>query len=1167
MEHALTSVKFEIAGNGEKVKAIAIQGVSPTGTLTVDGSAITWSNLGPATTTDFSASLNYDEGSNVYTTTPTMTTNLIAGNGYLMMIPQTLTDDAMVIVTYSDNTIKKLDLSSVTWAPGQILTYNITLTFEGGDADILYFGADNRLSIGRWGTDVTDVTKMVFTQFGSVVGFTNGTAWDNSDILFNPTTDSYDDYTTIPNYGKPTATWTGSANTSPLVYEPAYHNGANILAGRGDICKLVGLTSAQAKSMTAAELDAYQSGWRLPTAHENIMFIGQLSDGITTTDQYIYTGGNGTASNPGTWTILANKYYQAGVHDVTLPGTGNRAVNSAVVFYIDRGLYWSATPTGSDGAHTMFLYPSIVYGNTGDQYAVGFANRCIRTGEDPTPLTPVGGVLAAPGVIGYIKGTNTLTLKGSTEYKTNPDIKKYADDNFGGLSTETVYAAYFKFGSLVAISGDPTDGNPDANGNYIQSDDIIAAPSMADGYIGIDALKENIANQTIGWSQLPVSSSLSGGATIGTSLVDGLGDPCDYYFGDGDGNASSAGSTWRLPTGTPYNGTPDYSLSNTTWYAAGDLDADLPAGRLSTRTDETGMFYPLTGYRTSGGGAIGALDGDGNYWSSTASSASQGYALHFTSSGINSSFGANNNAAGFTVRCVLPTITVDPTTHLFPSAGGTEEFTVTTTNFTNTPAVTAIDDATGTAADWLTTSWDDATTLSVTAAPNTSTTASRTATITLTADTATTTVTITQNATPTTDNTPNTVITTVGAFWKKSQTGERIVTIPTPSDVYAGDWSAWVVEYGSGFSAGDILMVAGDSDDAASIATDTYTDPENRQVSAYPTAAYIISGTATTTSGIKFRVFMDSTWSGSVPRYAKIAVSYGEDYGYTRMIYIRQGEDADYLMRPGDAGTGVGSRTLAAKFSPYNLTDPDFTGLTGSTAQRGSTTAPRSDVFTDYPSQAGAFYKWAETAGVVAYNPAVPNSGAVSGWVGRNTVTAYWNSTGGAYEGCPAGYRRPTDGSTASAVNMGSQGPSNSEVGQSFHVNPRSGSNVVNNENLLSGYYSDGWFDRFIPGLQTAYPAYPGTANTAVSRDKSTVAYAGLLYYNPNDNTSLFIPMPGIRMTDSYLDGPGGAGYYWTSSATNTDVAIKLELYFWGDGGRSTNSRYNAFPVRCVVAE
>ena len=132
LKHALTCVGFQIAGNGEQIKGLAVKGVSVTGTLSVDGGTIGWTNLGPATATDFSASLNPASLSGgVHTTTPTMTTNLLAGNGYLMMIPQALTASAKLVITKADDTEVEIALGTHPWAAGEKVIYNVTLVPGG----------------------------------------------------------------------------------------------------------------------------------------------------------------------------------------------------------------------------------------------------------------------------------------------------------------------------------------------------------------------------------------------------------------------------------------------------------------------------------------------------------------------------------------------------------------------------------------------------------------------------------------------------------------------------------------------------------------------------------------------------------------------------------------------------------------------------------------------------------------------------------------------------------------------------------------------------------------------------------------------------------------------------------------------------------------------------
>jgi hypothetical protein len=885
------------------------------------------------------------------------------------------------------------------------------------------------------------------------------------------------------------------------------------------------------------------------------------------------------------------------------------STDNKVTIWTDHPDGWSASITGNTGSAISWLTLSATSGEAGETATVSInpaanTSRASRYGRITVTAgkwsyvinvtqDEVPGVRAVPGVIGYYANgfrKGELTLDG--------------DD---GDDRDIVYVAYFKFGSLIAV------GARNYGKGTFTSADIVAVPEKTDGGFPytLEEYKAYITgDRGTAWGQINdagdagINLNIRGG-NITTLLGDqyvaaGIGDPCVYYFGDKGYRLPTTRDVYGFVGGFPNWLTQDAAPNNARGLAESTYNFyDREGTHAGTANDpHTGNFpvdlqgdvlyqpaysqmLPAAGNRQNTGNFSGHPS-IGNYWTSTLWGGGIGYFMAFDGASVQ----PDQNMAfeiGMTVRCVqpAPTISVTPEEYTFAAAGGTKnDFAVTTTNFTGTPSVTKVGDSSDTSAAWITTASVSGTaspyTLTVTAAPNSATT-TRTATITLAAGTATATVTITQAPTPETEETLPTadLLSTVGAFWKKDQTGERIVTIPTTSSTYAGAWTAQIVYYGTGFSAGDILMVAGDSEDATSIAANTYTNPESRQVSAYPTAAQAIAGTATTASGIKFRIFMGDTWDGTSPRYAKIAVNFGSTGQYTRFIYVRQGEQADYLMTRDDAGTYLTAangftRPYAAKFSPYNLTAPEFNG-DGSQTQRGASTAARSGVMTDYPSQAGAFYKWAEDAGVVAYNPAMPNSAAVTGWVSSNNVTEWWDqgTTGNTIrdlsEGCPTGYRRPTDGSTSAGVAI----EPNTEFAHSIYSNP-----PINTSSYLGnsvwGYYSDGWFDRFALGTQTNYSG--GTANTAVSTDKSTVAYVGRLFYNPvaasdNYNASLFFPAPGYRnASNGYLYYSGANGFYWSSSATSDSDGVYLCISS-STAFRGNYDHYVGFSVRCVVAE
>ena len=143
MKHALTAVGFRIEGNNEKLTEIAVTGVSVSGDLVMDGSTIQWTNLSAPTNNDYSALINFDPGQNYFTVPSTMT-NLITGNGYLMMIPQTLGANAKLKLSFADNTVREISLNAYNWTPGAQIIYNISsagnviITVEPDDVFLPY---------------------------------------------------------------------------------------------------------------------------------------------------------------------------------------------------------------------------------------------------------------------------------------------------------------------------------------------------------------------------------------------------------------------------------------------------------------------------------------------------------------------------------------------------------------------------------------------------------------------------------------------------------------------------------------------------------------------------------------------------------------------------------------------------------------------------------------------------------------------------------------------------------------------------------------------------------------------------------------------------------------------------------------------------------------------
>lgn len=357
----------------------------------------------------------------------------------------------------------------------------------------------------------------------------------------------------------------------------------------------------------------------------------------------------------------------------------------------------------------------------------------------------------------------------------------------------------------------------------------------------------------------------------------------------------------------------------------------------------------------------------------------------------------------------------------------------------------------------------------------------------------------------------------VGTFHRWNQVGERLVTWK-----YTGRWTAYVDDPGSGVVI-DRLPSPSFAD--GSLYGASPSDPERGRISS---DAVSVSGTNT----VYFRVGWKSTLASAsaAPRYASITVRQGTDDPsgtVIQKIYLRQGEKA----------SAVYTRTGAALFSPYNLTS----------ANPPAPVAVNAGIFTDYPSQCGAYFQWMDNVNAryayAAYGAATPWN-AVSPF-----YETYWTEDSPGmdvlYETCPAGYRRVDDGSTAAEPTGAS------ELRQSLWAAPTAASAT----NTLSGYYADGFFDR-----RAIVNSATGVANSAAGTADG-VAYRGRLFYNETTNASLFFPSAGQRVqSNGSLENAGAKGYYWTASSTvSTTVPTGSQAYV------STSLRNTAVNIRCVA--
>jgi uncharacterized repeat protein (TIGR02543 family) len=407
----------------------------------------------------------------------------------------------------------------------------------------------------------------------------------------------------------------------------------------------------------------------------------------------------------------------------------------------------------------------------------------------------------------------------------------------------------------------------------------------------------------------------------------------------------------------------------------------------------------------------------------------------------------------------------------------------------------------------------------------------------------------------------------VGAFWKNSQTGERLIRIPVETEpTNLGGWSAIVVD------GNFIILDTKPSSDTYV----TWATPDNASIADMndpaKDALHQVSGNATAVSGsvaangyIYFRIGLTDANPGSAPRYGRILLTYGGTNTKQQFLYIRQGEKEDYVFTPADTYDDPSTRVSyprikAVKFSPYNLTAADLPD--GSPYYKDIASGSKG-IFVDYPTKAGASFQWASTTHPLrAYHPTA--SIASGDWSYESSISGYWTSSANPRqnnETCPSGFRRPNDGITDNAQLSGSNNISVSEMRQSLYAVPQEGTTISNHSgnNRYWGYYADGYFDRRAITYQNS--SYP---NTAVSPNTKDVAYIGVLYTNPASGASLFTPAAGSRYyTNGTLNFSGYYGYYWSSSSYST-------TYGWSLSSRSSNASQNNInrsegsAVRCV---
>jgi uncharacterized protein (TIGR02145 family) len=657
MQHALACVGFEVLGyRNERVTKIGVAGISVSGQLPIDGNTVAWSNLGAKTTTDFSASLNFDAGQNYFTAKPGMSTGLIKDNGYLMMIPQTLDANAKLNVFLDgESNPRSYQLDKQKWEAGKKVRYQITLK-PCEDPTVLPNASTNVSAVA--GAPFTITAKGNFTTPGYYAAYqwysNSSASTSGGTLILGADSASY----TAPGAAlgtyyyycmvKNAVCLSDSVAAGPFVVNAmdisAVPAGSGSLSGKfcfdiafsndGGSCGT--LTSRQAQkadfTLTAeqdpatvavsAPYSAVQVYTFKPTGTvSNVRFIyidpsGEVVQSLT--PKADYSGNNITSA------CKATIRYKSTLNAELKGLTSDQALKIDVWAIYNDG----PTNNGSDKAVKLSVrFQDCACGCTvrstltAAPYNGWITFLCYNLGADPN--------LSVAEQMSTVSQTATVGVTPSTIYG---DLYQWGRTADGHQKRNATTIDYSYSGSFDA------NGQIPASSTSHYSKFIFATPYNAqqgDWRIPRDQDLWDVSIYPtnnpcpVGW-RVPTNVELF-------SIIDGrTGSGNSYYF--------NFGTSWtNLPSGNKVR-----------WHSGGTNGMEFtPDGTTTT------LFLPAAGRHNSTGHLVVAFSGTiGIYWTSKAAETHSSYHLNFTcSSGadpgpIAISSGASMRAMGYSVRCV-----------------------------------------------------------------------------------------------------------------------------------------------------------------------------------------------------------------------------------------------------------------------------------------------------------------------------------------------------------------------------------------------------------------------------------------------------------------------------------------------------------------------------------
>jgi len=294
--------------------------------------------------------------------------------------------------------------------PGK--SYTLKVTFHrtsGGSVDRITSegsGGNAKLMITRNPND-----SGMFFKFGGVVGMNDEPAFNvATTIVFNPLDPSANSSYVITGFGNSTPYLPGVPAFSLDNYDAGinnvssdvYHNLDSVKAGKGDPCRLIGMTANEIRNFaTSTELYAREDvlaetigqdgqpigGWRMPSPTENIRFMG-VNGSTSYTAHYWYAASSplspfGTPPVAGGEFPTRNSLNGAPNPAKFLPALGVRQPTGEYHTTNNISFYWSNTPvlytTGQATGYTLMFSASILMPQSMDSPILrAFPVRCVR---------------------------------------------------------------------------------------------------------------------------------------------------------------------------------------------------------------------------------------------------------------------------------------------------------------------------------------------------------------------------------------------------------------------------------------------------------------------------------------------------------------------------------------------------------------------------------------------------------------------------------------------------------------------------------------------------------------------------------------------------------------------------------------------------------------------